>query len=69
MTAEVRFFGGGYSVEYTGAMDIVAEEDKVRIEGDFTLQYLGLVVPKDVPYWHGLKPFVVLDLKPREAKG
>jgi hypothetical protein len=70
MTTEVRFFGGRYSVEYEGALEIRSEVDRVRFEGGCKVKYLGLdIVLGPVPYWYGLDPFVVLDLKPLEAKG
>ena len=70
MTTEVRFFGGRYSVEYEGALEIRSEGDRVRFEGGCKVKYLGPDVgPILISYWHGLEPFVVLDLKPLEAKG
>jgi len=66
MMTEVRFFGGRYSVEYEGALDIAAEVDRVRFEGvGCRLKYLGPdIVQGPVEYWHG----VVLDPWPWEAK-
>jgi hypothetical protein len=66
MTTEVRFFGGRYSVEYPGALEISAKEGKVYFEGECRAKYLGPDITLGlVPYWHGLYPFVVLDLRPR----
>ena len=47
MTTEVRFFGGRYSVEYGGALDIRIEGDKVRFEAECKVKFLGL----DIPGW------------------
>ena len=62
MTTEVRFFGGRYSVEYQGALEIRSEVGRVRFEGDCKVKFLGLDVgPILIPYWHGLEPFVIFE--------
>ena len=62
MTTEVRFFGCRYSVEYQRALEICAEDGKVRFEGDCKVKYLGPDVgPYIIPYWHGMEPFVIFE--------